>query len=281
MKTPENPLKISCERIAFDIRRAIDEAEVVSFDVFETLLIRPYLKPRDLWRHLEETSGHKGFATRRIKAEKRCQKEAHKQKHDKITLSDIYAILPPEEQLFYQAELKLEKQVLRPNPIAQALFHYAETRHKKIILVADTYLPRTFLRLVLKEQGFQDVHRLYVSGNIRKTQKRNPFFEYLAADLNLPARRICHISSHKKSAILQARKAGLSVRYLPKISTLFLKNSKEARAFLKAFPSPPPRGCVAFDGAVGRAGLKRRRLLLGKLGIHLRRTVRLCLCAVY
>ena len=57
-----------------DLKNKINKAEVISFDIFDTLLLRPYLKPTDLFRHMEEVYHANGFATARIEAEKTIRK---------------------------------------------------------------------------------------------------------------------------------------------------------------------------------------------------------------
>ena len=47
----------------------IDSHKVISFDIFDTLLLRPYAKPEDMFAHIEKMTGRKGFAERRKRAE--------------------------------------------------------------------------------------------------------------------------------------------------------------------------------------------------------------------
>lgn len=49
--------------------KRIDEVSVVSFDIFDTLLLRPYIKPEDLFLHIEKIYGRSGFAEQRMNAE--------------------------------------------------------------------------------------------------------------------------------------------------------------------------------------------------------------------
>ena len=49
-----------------DIIRGYD---VISFDIFDTLLIRDVLKPEDIWHKMENHLGRRGFAEARKKAD--------------------------------------------------------------------------------------------------------------------------------------------------------------------------------------------------------------------
>lgn len=51
----------------------IEKVDIVSFDIFDTLLIRPYLSPEDLFEHIEKLYKLNGFKKERILAEKRSR----------------------------------------------------------------------------------------------------------------------------------------------------------------------------------------------------------------
>ena len=71
-----------------DIKSEIDSHEIISFDIFDTLLLRPYVKPTDLFLHLEKLLNKEGFAQARIEAEQKARKK-HSDKED-ITIDEIY-----------------------------------------------------------------------------------------------------------------------------------------------------------------------------------------------
>ena len=64
--------------------------KVVSFDLFDTLLIRPFARPTDLFRLMERFYDVPGFADRRIQAER----DARKMIGHGVTLEDIYDQMP-------------------------------------------------------------------------------------------------------------------------------------------------------------------------------------------
>ena len=42
------------DKLKSQIKRQISQAKIVSFDIFDTLLVRPYVKPTDLFKHMEK-----------------------------------------------------------------------------------------------------------------------------------------------------------------------------------------------------------------------------------
>ena len=50
-----------------------DGVKAVSFDIFDTLIVRPYIRPKDLFAHMEQAEGAPGFAAERVDAERRSR----------------------------------------------------------------------------------------------------------------------------------------------------------------------------------------------------------------
>ena len=68
--------------------------ELISFDVFDTLLLRPFARPTDLFRKLEHDTGANGFAEARIAAEKRANRRARQKGLTDARFDEIYAEIP-------------------------------------------------------------------------------------------------------------------------------------------------------------------------------------------
>ena len=76
------------------IKQIIDKKEVVSFDIFDTLLFRNIYKPTDLFRIMErevyDEYGVEDFANLRISCEADSRNEENK---NETTLDEIYALM--------------------------------------------------------------------------------------------------------------------------------------------------------------------------------------------
>ena len=105
-----------------EIKQQIDSHEIISFDIFDTLLLRPYVKPTDLFLHLEKLEELKGFAQARIEAERKARK-THSHLED-ITIDEIYNEITDKYKYLKQKEMDLEMQVLQPNPEMKEVYDY-------------------------------------------------------------------------------------------------------------------------------------------------------------
>ena len=88
------------------IIKQIEKYDVVSFDIFDTLLKRNVKKPTDIFRYMEKKYQKEGFFNERIDAEKRARARAKKE----ITLKKIY-----EEMNFDFSKEELERAIAAYN----------------------------------------------------------------------------------------------------------------------------------------------------------------------
>ena len=210
------------------VKDKIDNAKVVSFDIFDTLLLRPYAKPEDMFAHIEKMTGRKGFAERR----KRAESEFYKTNGYKTEagILDIYGEMGEFSDL-KDMELDMEFAVLSQNSEMKTIYDYALARGKKVVATSDIYLPANFLNDVLKKNGFLNFAKLYISNTINKRKDRGDMYPHIIVDLGVSAHEIFHIGDNKHSDYTQARKYGLKAFHYPRICPRFLKSDVQFSKF--------------------------------------------------
>lgn len=211
------------------IKNCIDKAEIISFDIFDTLLLRPYIKPTDLFMHIELLEKAHGFADARVKAENLARKH-HKDKED-ITLDEIYAEIPETYGHLKNKELSWEYQVLQPNMEIKKIFEYAKFQGKRIIIISDMYLTKKYLERLLIKKGYAGFEKLYVSSEIQKTKWTGNLYSYVCNDLEINANKILHIGDNKQSDVIMAHKIGFQVFHYIKPMEQLLENDSRANKF--------------------------------------------------
>lgn len=213
------------------IIKLINSVDVVSFDIFDTLLFRPYVRPIDLFLHIEKHYNAPFFTTCRISAEQNArQKNRHK---EDITFDEIYTEIDGCFQHLKQVELDWERMVLRPNPEMKAVWDFAKQSGKKIVVASDMYLPTEFIADVLNKNGFGDYDKLYVSGDIDQTKARGTLFDTIISDMDVKPSRILHIGDSKKSDYQRPREHGLRAYLYPHLVKTFLKNNVRMAKFYR------------------------------------------------
>ncbi len=211
------------------IKKNIDESEIISFDIFDTLLLRPYVKPTDIFLHIEKLYKIKGFATARIKAETSAR-NLYNMKED-ITLDEIYQNIASKYIPLKEKELELEYQTIQSNKEMQEIFKYAQSKDKRIIIISDMYLSKSTLIDLLKKNGYENFEKIYVSSEIKKTKATGNLYKYVCNDLNIMPKEILHIGDNYKSDILMAQKIGLQTYHYEKPLDQLLKSNERAYKF--------------------------------------------------
>ena len=233
--TPAESVPSSYKKIEIfnnDIKKAIDEHDIISFDIFDTLLIRPYVKPTDLFTHLELLNNASGFAKARIKAEYAAREIARGKKED-ITIDEIYQQIDPKYKGLKEKEIALEYQVLRPRPEVEKIYRYACEQKKKIIIISDMYLPQQLLTDVLKKCGYTKFDEIFVSSEHGKLKASGSLYCDVIQKLGISPRNILHIGDNLESDIRRARQLGIDALFVPKALDCLIETDPRIRKFYK------------------------------------------------
>lgn len=175
-------------------QKAIDAHKVISFDIFDTLIVRPYLFPKDLFLHLEDIEHLPGFANARVQAEMDTRAEG---KYDgDITLEMIYEHIADQYRLLKGKEKELEFQVCQPHPVIKGLYDYALKQGKQIIAVSDMYLSKEFISRLLRKNGYQSIDMVFVSSDEHARKDSGKLYEAIINKLNYHPSEILHIGDN-------------------------------------------------------------------------------------
>ena len=190
-----------------DLISEINRHDVISFDVFDTLLIRQVLYPDDVFENLENITGVKGFAKERIQAEREANR-----RYGAPRFEQIYGIVGENKKLSIEdaekcrlEELRYERKCLIPrNDMVKAL-KYAVEAQKDVYLVTNMYLPSEFLTSVLRDSDINGYKKLIVSCEYGK-DKTNGLFDVLSCKAG---NKTCiHIGDDMETDIETAKKYG-------------------------------------------------------------------------
>ncbi len=159
----------------------IESHDVISFDIFDTLLVRPYAEPKDAVDHykkLKETDKFKG------------------------TL---------------KLESDFERIILQPHSENVELFNYAKSLGKKVIIISDMYINSKKLTEILNKNGIDGWEKMYVSCEINKSKASGDLFDYVLEDLKINPETVLHIGDNMHSDCKMAESRGIHSFNTPKI----------------------------------------------------------------
>lgn len=223
-----------------DLKKAIidNKHHVISFDIFDTLITRPFMEPHDLFLLLDDIYEQATkckpvvkFSKYREDAEALLRKEIKvlKSHFEEITLDEIYEYLVKNYGIASEVaefmklkEIELEIHFSQQRRSAKEIYDLAIDVGKKVIIVSDMYLPRETIEKILNKNGYQGYDKLYLSSELRLSKHEGTLYEYVKNDLRLTANQIMHIGDNWDSDIVNAEKHGLATYFFPKtIERLF------------------------------------------------------------
>ncbi len=206
------------------VRQRIRDSEIVSFDVFDTLIQRRTLVPWDVFELLEKRLKERGTPIDGLAKARKAEGESH----ENHTIYEIYERLGnrygwSEDFLseVLELELKIEREVITPREEVVELLYYALQEKKQVALVSDMYLPAIILEPILNDCGICRYDTLLVSCDCQK-DKRSGLFEELIQRFG-QGKKILHIGDDPQADGKAGEFAGTSVVLLP--SALALANS--------------------------------------------------------
>lgn len=196
---------------------------VYSFDIFDTIVTRKVIAPRDVYAIVQEELGamdsnlpvilRKKFWAFRVWAEFMARRQSPA---EDISLTDIYALLARQldlsagqQELLMSKELEMESLLMLPITGSQSLI--AELRQKgAVVFVSDMYLPADFIRNLLVSFGFfMTGDRLYVSGNLGLSKASGGLFRHVLDDLGCSPHGMHHIGDNLWSDFIVPRRFGI------------------------------------------------------------------------
>jgi FMN phosphatase YigB (HAD superfamily) len=207
--------------LGFDVLITLPSTyELVSLDVFDTLLTRRYLEPKHLFweveHHLErEGFDSRGWAEARIAAELECRRR--KQFSAETSYDEIYAELAqqysPGAPLHSRAmalELELEVASLGPVRSMVEALELLRSNGQAVCFTSDIYLPEAFLRERLRELGVSRPGDRYLISSSSGDMKANGrLFRRLLQESKLKPSEICHVGDSFESDVRQAEAAAI------------------------------------------------------------------------
>lgn len=196
--------------------RQLMEYDVVSFDVFDTLIFRVVEKPDDVFRLLEAESGIIGFACMRKKAEQKARLQK-----TEIRIQDIYRILSAQlclnQEEWIKRELRMEDKVCYANPYFHQVYQQLIKNRKTVVAVSDMYLPAEYMKRLLKKCGYEQIQEIFVSCDYQKTKSTGELQKAVQDKLSDQYSYI-HIGDHPAADIAASRKIGWNTCYYPNIT---------------------------------------------------------------
>ena len=234
---------------AEELKEKIRAFDVISFDIFDTLLLRQTLIPEDVFLLAAKEMHKEGVLPESVTPEafSDIREKALIETDLHADIDRIYEIVAEKLSLpdgaagkMTGTEICTEKKVLFARTAVCKLLEYAVSLGRTVVLTSDMYLPSGVLADILADKGFSGFSKIYVSCEYR-CMKRDGLFRTVRKDF--PGKRILHFGDSADDDIRPAKEAGIEAIKIPSALALAME--------------------AGFSEAIGTAGSLDDRNLIG------------------
>lgn len=188
--------------------------DVISFDIFDTLIFRPVALPTDVFYMMGESLDLLDFKNVRVWAEwdvrMKCRQ---KNGHTEVSLQDIWENLEEDTGLNAEEGMRLEceteEKLCYANPYMLQVWKRLQELEKRMIIVSDMYLPRSCIERILQKAGYTGAERIYISNEYGENKAGGDLFHRVIRDFS--GARIVHIGDNPHSDQKMAKASGLDI----------------------------------------------------------------------
>lgn len=198
------------------LKRILQKYDVISFDIFDTLLKRDVGDISDifLWtsREYERIYGEKisNYKTIRVNAQENAAKRFG---HKCYNYDNIYELMEgvseQQKERLKKLELEIENMFLQVYEPIKLIYDWCIQNKKKVYLVSDMYMSSKNLTVILKNKNIDGYEAIYVSSEYGENKSDGKLFKIMLRNEKISEKNVLHIGNSRKSDVLGANIAGI------------------------------------------------------------------------
>lgn len=197
-----------------NIKDKLNMYEIISFDVFDTLINRCVGNPHNVFLVMEKELCEKygndyiGFAKKRITAERQANNFSDK---EEISLAEIYRYLDiNRKDIVCQLEKDIEIELSVVNFEIFKIYQECLNQKKRIVICSDMYLDKETIKKILEKNQYTGYEQIYLSSDRNKRKSTGTIYKELITEAGVAPRKILHIGDNFISDYFHAKKEGIS-----------------------------------------------------------------------
>lgn len=193
----------------------IRKYDVVSFDVFDTLILRNVEKPEDVFYAVQVVFSYPNFKNVRKEAERKAREKRYKEYGEyEVCFEDIWREvslltgIPTSEGM--AEEWKAEQKFCYANPFFLRVINNLKEENIRMVICSDMYLGTEFIKSLLALNGYPEFDAYYISSDYHKAKHDGGLYKEIRHDFgdNLS---YLHIGDNLHSDVVQAKKNSFDI----------------------------------------------------------------------
>ncbi|MBQ7351260.1 MAG: glycosyltransferase [Clostridia bacterium] len=206
--------------------------KVVSFDIFDTLILRNTLEPSDVFdilcqQFIEKLSSsfYLSFKDFRLTAE---QNARDKKNGYEVMYDDIYSYMINKygfdnnlANKIKQKEFEIELDICSARNTGHDLYDIATMHDKTVVYTSDMYLQKDKIYQLLTKCGYSQNNKLYVSCEHGTSKHLGGLYEVVLKDNGIIGTEMVHVGDNYHSDYVMAKKNGIQAFHMPNVNEMF------------------------------------------------------------
>ena len=179
---------------------------VISFDIFDTLITRNISRPLDVYKILEQACYKYTLGKITNFCQLRCIAEVESRKllnSNETSINLIYKFIRNNFNIdnevlvkLKKLEINIEHKISTPQKYGKQLFSIAQLTNKRIIYTSDMYLPKDIILSLLKQSGYPIDYNLFLSVEEDASKKEGKLFDIILKKLKISPNELLHIGDN-------------------------------------------------------------------------------------
>lgn len=221
-----------------DIKRKICDPsiKVMSFDLFDTLIVRPVLNPEDVYHVVVNETDLGEYEKDLIKKYRVLAENYARQLNavnnpnfEDVTLTEIYEAMHvrygvPEEIChalkIKEEEVEIEFAITRKT--GKELFNLAKEVGKRIFITSDMYIEKDVIKRILDKNDYEGYERILLSSDMRALKATGKLFDILIKVSEVEPDEIIHMGDNWNADVQLPAQKGINTFFIPKTKDILL-----------------------------------------------------------
>ena len=197
------------------LKNLILENDIISFDMFDTLVTRIIDDPENVFSILEKEFNIPSFrALRHDKQSELGLKLFNDKGYPHANLDEIYEYIIEttsikNTNIIKKREIEIEKDLLFQNPQMYEVYKFAKDNNKKVIVTSDMYIEFDDIKDILNNCGYTKIDKIYLSSKEKKAKFNGELFDLVIEENK--DKKILHIGDNEKDDVIIPSEKGISV----------------------------------------------------------------------
>ena len=195
--------------------------DVVSFDIFDTLILRNIERPEDVFYFEQGRLNYPNLKRLRTEAERRSRENRYRLAGDcEVNFKEIWDVLSEmtgiDPETGMECEWDIEKIVCYANPYFTEVIRLLKNSGKKLVVCSDMYLGEKYIRELLLDKNYPEFDGYFISSDYRKSKRDGELFAVIQKRYGKELRYI-HVGDNEYSDVKMAAGKGFKTILYPNV----------------------------------------------------------------